>query len=146
MDTALLDLVRSIFDHHIPFNKVLGLSVESVTTDEVAIGLPMRPELVGNFVHGTLHGRVISAKLDVTGGLVAFVGLLNRAGLSADQASGRFGKLSTIDLRVDYLRPGLGSRFTARGYLLRVGKRVAVTRTELYSDMAILVATGTAAY
>ena len=39
----------------------------------------------------------------------------------------RFGKLGTIDLRVDYLRPALGERFTLSAEVLRLGSRVATT-------------------
>jgi uncharacterized protein (TIGR00369 family) len=58
----------------------------------------------------------------------------------------RFAKIGTIDLRVDYLRPGLGKHFIATGYVLRTGSKVAVTRMELHNDSAQLIAVGTGAY
>jgi uncharacterized protein (TIGR00369 family) len=54
--------------------------------------------------------------------------------------------MGTIDLRVDYLRPGLGRHFLATGYILRMGNRVAVTRMELANDEKRLIAVGTGAY
>jgi acyl-coenzyme A thioesterase PaaI-like protein len=58
----------------------------------------------------------------------------------------RFSRIGTIDLRVDYLRPGQGEWFIARGFPLRTGNKVAVTRMELLNDRAELIAVGTAAY
>jgi uncharacterized protein (TIGR00369 family) len=143
----MLATMHAIIAEHIPFNKVLGLTVESLQLDQVSLKLPMRDELIGNFVRGTLHGGVISATLDVTGGLVAFLGVLKHMrGLSWQHAAGRFAKLGTIDLRIDYLRPGIGTHFLATGYVLRTGKRVAVTRMEFQNHEQELIAVGTGAY
>jgi uncharacterized protein (TIGR00369 family) len=54
--------------------------------------------------------------------------------------------MGTIDLLVDYLRPGLGKHFLATGYILRIGNRVAVTRMELHNEEERLIAVGTGAY
>ena len=56
------------------------------------------------------------------------------------------GDVGTIDLRIDFLRPGTGTRFFAKGYLLRTGSRVAVTRMELHNEDDVLIAVGTGAY
>jgi uncharacterized protein (TIGR00369 family) len=107
----------------------------------------MRDELVGNFIRGTLHGGVISSALDVTGGIVAFSRLAERLeGQSTDEKIERLSRMGTIDLRVDYLRPGAGRHFVASGYVLRAGNRVAVTRMELHNDEGLLIAVGTGAY
>jgi acyl-coenzyme A thioesterase PaaI-like protein len=58
----------------------------------------------------------------------------------------RFSKLGTIDLRVDYLRPAIGERFTMLAQVLRLGSRVASTRMEFASADSKLLATGAAAY
>ena len=58
----------------------------------------------------------------------------------------RFGKLGTIDLRIDYLRPGRGNYFIATGRVVRLGNRVAVAHMDLVNDAGELIATGGAAY
>jgi uncharacterized protein (TIGR00369 family) len=58
----------------------------------------------------------------------------------------RFAKIGTIDMRIDYLRPGLGDYFIATGYVLRAGNKVAVTRMELHNHERQLIAVGTGAY
>jgi len=49
-------------------------------------------------------------------------------------------------LRVDYLRPGTGKNFTAKGWILRTGNKVSVTRMELHNDQQELIAVGTGTY
>ena len=55
-------------------------------------------------------------------------------------------EMATIDLRVDYLRPGRGKYFIATARIVRQGKRIAVTHMELHNDEGKLIATGGAAY
>ena len=53
----------------------------------------------------------------------------------------------TIDLRVDYLRPGRGERFTATSSpVLRAGNKVAVARVELHNEEQLYIASATATY
>jgi uncharacterized protein (TIGR00369 family) len=63
-----------------------------------------------------------------------------------DARIARFGKLGTIDLRIDYLRPATGAHFTATARVLRLGSRVASTRMEFADAQDRLLATGAAAY
>ena len=58
----------------------------------------------------------------------------------------RLSKVGTIDMRVDYLRPGTGKHFTATGWILRTGGKVAVTRMELRNEEETLIAVGTGTY
>ena len=58
----------------------------------------------------------------------------------------RFVKLGTIDLRVDYLRPGIGDRFGLRAEVLRLGSRVASVRMEFVDADGKLLAVGAGAY
>ena len=143
----LLEIIHDLIIEKIPFNKVLGFTVESLNLDQVSVRLPMRPELVGNFIRGSLHGGVISSTLDFMGGLVAFLSVLKTMqGQSVQVMAARFAKIGTIDMRIDYLRPGLGDYFIATGYVLRTGNKVAVTRMELHNNERQLIAVGTGAY
>lgn len=139
--------VRLIFEEKVPFNHHLGLKVEDIGEDSVIMKLDMRDQFVGHFVRRVLHGGVTASVLDVTGGLAAFVGTLNKyRHLSFEEQVQRFSNLGTIDLRVDYLRPGRGQWFRATGFILRIGNKVAVTRTELHNNDDNLIAVGTCAY
>ncbi|GIT09685.1 MAG: hypothetical protein CM1200mP30_33150 [Pseudomonadota bacterium] len=102
----LLQLLREITEERIPFNKLIGIKIESLGLDSLGIRFEMRPELIGNFKRGNLHGGVISSVMDVTGGMVAWTGIMKKMeGQSFEEISQRFAKIGTIDLRVDFLRP-----------------------------------------
>lgn len=130
-----------------PFNKVLGLTADSMDIQNACVHFKMHDDLLGNSVFGTLHGGVISAILDITGGFVVFLDLFETVkGKSREKLMERLTKVATIDMRVDYLRPGIGKEFTASGYILRTGKKVAVVRMELHNEENSLIAVGTASY
>ncbi|WYB25258.1 thioesterase family protein [Gallaecimonas sp. GXIMD1310] len=58
----------------------------------------------------------------------------------------KFGRMGTIDMRVDYLRPGRGERFVATAEVIRAGNKVAVTRMELHNEKGDHIAFGTGTY
>ena len=139
---AVQALMRKVMEEHIAFNKHLGLKVESFDIEAPKLRFDMRPELVGNPARQILHGGVISATLDVAGGFAIMLQLA--AEMSGIPTS--FPKMGTIDLRVDYLRPGRGRHFVATARIVRKGSRIAVTHMELVNDAGELIATGSAAY
>ena len=139
---AVQALMRKVMEEHIAFNKHLGLKVESFDMEAPKLRFDMRPELVGNPARQILHGGVISATLDVAGGFAIMLQLA--AEMSGIPTS--FPKMGTIDLRVDYLRPGRGRHFIATARIVRKGSRIAVTHMELVNDAGELIATGSAAY
>jgi uncharacterized protein (TIGR00369 family) len=139
--------LKDIFEQRIVFNRLLGLRIAEVAGDGVSGHLEMRPELVGHYTHQRLHGGVISAGLDAMGGLAVMAAIgarhMDEAVL---QRLHRFGKLGTIDLRIDYLRPAIGERFELRAQVLRLGSRVASTRMEFLGTDGKLLSTGAGAY
>lgn len=141
-----LSAVNEMFSEKIPFNKFLGLTVGSMSPRQVKVSFRMRDELIGHWKRGMIHGGVISSVIDVTGGLAAFMSIQEKMDETLKAKLERFGRVSTIDLRVDFLRPGLGTTFTATAYALRTGNKVAVTRTELTNDREELIAVGTGSY
>lgn len=142
----LANLVES-FSNHIPFHRTIGLHFDLVDNERCVLRFELRPELIGNYVQHILHGGVIATVLDVAGGTMAAVGLIHKHGhASEDEIRERLSKLGTIDLRIDYLRPGRGQHFRADAVLLRGGNKVAVARMELYNDSDELIAVGTGTY
>jgi uncharacterized protein (TIGR00369 family) len=139
--------LRNLFEERIAFNRVIGLRIGKVSAEGVEGELAMRPELIGHYGHQRLHGGVISAALDAMAGLAIMAAISARHMDETPMARmQRFAKLGTIDLRIDYLRPAVGERFTARGEVLRLGSRVATTRMEFNDAAGQLLATGTSAY
>ena len=136
--------IRRAFEQTIPFNRVLGLRIDSLDLKAPRLRFDMRPELVGNPVRQILHGGVISATLDVVGGLAIALASITRK--AEDTPARHFPDIGTIDLRIDYLRPGRGHYFVATGHVVRLGGRVAVAHMELVNDTDEQIATGSAAY
>jgi len=136
------ELVRAV-EAQIPFNRVLGLHLDELGEGSARITFDMRNDLVGNFSKGILHGGVISGTLDVVGGMAA---MMAETGDPAHKIMERWSYLGTIDMRVDYLRPGAGERFVATGRVIRSGRKVCVTRMELHNEVDTLIATGTGTY
>lgn len=139
---ALQAMMKKVMEEQIAFNKHLGLRVESFDLAAPKLRFDMRPELVGNPTRQILHGGVISATLDVAGGFAIMLALA--ADMTGIPTS--FPNMGTIDLRVDYLRPGRGKHFVATARIVRKGSRIAVTHMELHNDEGELIATGGAAY
>ena len=139
--------LKEIFEQRVVFNRVLGLRIDTVAGDGVSGHIAMREELIGHYGHRRLHGGVISAGLDAMGGLAVMAAIgarhMDEPPLQRLQ---RFGKLGTIDLRIDYLRPGIGERFELRAEVLRLGSRVASTRMAFSGADGRLLASGAAAY
>jgi len=175
-EQARLDAAMTLlFEQQISFNQVLGLKIDAGPLPSRArtlggqrgraaasvgaqtftgygangptLRFDMRPELVGHHLYGRLHGGVISATLDAMGGLAVMWAIAEKhADEAAAQVMHRFAKLGTIDLRVDYLRPGLGQHFIAHGEVLRLGGRVGTTQMRMVNDEGTLIATAAAAY
>ena len=135
-------LMKGVMEEHIAFNKHLGLKVESFDPAAPRLRLVMRPELVGNPTRQILHGGVISATLDVAGGFAIMLSLIGEIEVTPTS----FPNMGTIDLRVDYLRPGRGKYFIATARIVRKGSRIAVVHMELHNDAGELIATGGGAY
>ena len=146
-EPEFIDGLKRIFERSIAFNQVLGLKIASIGQERVVAHIAMKPELVGHYAFNRIHGGVISAGLDAMGGLAVMAAIGARHMDEPPlQRLHRFAKLGTIDLRVDYLRPGVGESFVLRAEVMRLGSRVASTRMEFLGADGKLLSTGSAAY
>jgi acyl-coenzyme A thioesterase PaaI-like protein len=140
-------LLTEMFEEKIVFNQVIGLKVTGLKPERVTGRIDMKHELVGHYAFNRVHGGVISAGLDAMGGLAVMAAIGARhLDEPPVQRLQRFGKLGTIDLRIDYLRPGIGEHFELQAEVLRLGSRVASTRMEFRGRDGKLLSTGSGAY
>lgn len=146
-DSARLDAeIIDMIEQHTPFQKFLGVKVQSLQPT-LALRFDWRHELVGHYHSGRLHGGVIAAVLDSLGGCALMKGLADKHPTdSFAQMQHRLTRIGTIDMRVDYLRPGLGAHFIGTCEITRLGGRVGATQMRLHNDAGVLVATAAAAY
>ena len=139
--------LTELWEQRLSFNQLLGLKVDSLDPDHPRLRLDMRPELVGHFLYGRLHGGVISAALDAAAGFALTLAIARKHPHEPTaQILQRFSRVGTIDLRVDYLRPGLGAHFIASAEVTRLGGRVASSLMRMHNHDGLLIATGAAAY
>ncbi|KAA1188010.1 thioesterase family protein [Photorhabdus heterorhabditis] len=140
-------LIGDAFVHHMPFNQLLGLELLRFEQDYAEIQFHNQSKLVGNIAQKILHGGVIASVLDVCAGLVCIGNTLSRlTPISREELEKRLSTMGTIDLRVDYLRPGRGEVFTATSSIIRSGNKVSVARAELHNEQRSHIAGATAAY
>lgn len=139
--------LRRLMEEMIPFCRVLGLRLRSFDPELPELEFAMRDALLGNFSQGMLHGGAISAVLDTVAGYAIFLKMTQenpKSDLFAQLQE--FSRMSTIDLRIDFLQPGKGDLFIARARVTRLGKRVANVQMELHNDAGVCIATGAAAF
>ncbi|GGD71266.1 thioesterase family protein [Lacimicrobium alkaliphilum] len=143
----LAEYVARVFREQMPFNKMLGLQISQFDGEGVEVRLPWHDGLMGNPLQKILHGGVTAAILDTVGGLMAILHMVrDMQDLSMEDFQRRLGRMGTIDMRVDYLRPGKGKEFIATASVLRKGSRVAVCRMELHNEEGEHIAFGTGTY
>ena len=150
MTPFFLDAVKEAFTEQMPFNKHIGIKIDRLEENCAQLSFDMKDELVGNYITGVLHGGVISTVLDAVGAITGIARFaINAVKKSDDFEKNPLAALSgsgTIDMRVDYLRPGRGKHFVASSTILRAGSKLTVTRMELRNDKDELIAVGTGAY
>ena len=132
-----LSVLRQVTEELIPFNRFLGVKATIVEKGHVRLEIPWRDELVGDPMRPAVHGGVISMLADTAGGMTVWSAIENP-----------MARVSTIDLRVDYLRPGRLERLAADAIIVRVGGRVGVADIRIFhpSAEAETVATGKGVY
>ncbi|MFN3521151.1 MAG: PaaI family thioesterase [Phenylobacterium sp.] len=109
------------FLQRVPYIRFLGMRAE-LAGDEMTAVLPFADHLIGNTMLPALHGGVIGAFLEMTA----------LAQLSVVQPSARVHK--TIDVTIEYLRPGRALTTYARADLRKVGRRIANVHVEAWQD------------
>ena len=115
-----------------PFHQLLGIRLVRIHRDGVTIDCKLRPELLN--ASGVLHGGVTATLADAA------------VGMAITQRAGRTGAATTVEMKLNYLRPVSGRRITARARLLRVGSTLCVGRVDMFDDANELVSTALVTY
>ncbi len=134
MDPSAL---RQVMEELIPSNRYVGVRVVEIDRGRVRIEVPFRPELIGDPLRQAMHGGVISMLADTGGGAAVWSAL--------DEPRAR---VSTVDMRFDYLRPGRQETLVCEASVVRLGRRIGVTDMRLFhpSAPAESIATGKGVY
>ena len=114
-----------------PFNRLLGFRVSRVYKDGLTLELELGEDHTN--VLGTMHGGVTATLVDAAIGM-AVIGHLG----------GR--PATTVELKVNYLRPHAAGAVRTRARLLKVGRTLAFGVAEVKDVHGHLIASGSATY
>jgi uncharacterized protein (TIGR00369 family) len=101
----------------IPFNSLIGVRLLRFHQDGVTIGCTVRDDLLN--AAGVLHGGVSATLADVA------------VGVALTRHLGRPRAATTVELKINYLRPVPAGKVTARSHLVRVGKTLCTARVDI---------------
>jgi acyl-CoA thioesterase len=83
---------------------------------------------------GVLHGGVTATLADAA------------VGIAITQRVGRTAAATTVEMKLNYLRPVSGRKITARAHLLRMGSTLCIGRVDMFDDANELVSTALVTY
>ncbi|MEC1071338.1 hotdog fold thioesterase [Bacillus megaterium] len=115
-----------------PFRKYLGLKDFKEKDGVFEVRIDIFPDLL-NF-SGNVHGGVIASLVDMSIGNAVY------PVLNENQYS------TTIELKLNYLKPLNGKLIVAKSFLLHKGKTLLVGKADILNEHDQLVATGTATF
>jgi len=119
MDPARAAKVRKIFDNA-DFVRDLGLELTRVEQDGCEVTL--LPKARHSQQHGHVHAGVIATMADHAGGCAA------RGAVPLDR------DVITVEFKINFLRPAPGARLRCWSRVLRAGKSLVVSESEVFSS------------
>ena len=120
MSQAAAQRLEAFLDR-VPYVRFLGMRAE-LAGDEMTAVLPFAPHLIGNVALPALHGGVIGAFMEMTA----------LAQLSVIAPSAKVHK--TIDITIEYLRPGKAMTMYARADVRKIGRQIANVHVEAWQE------------
>lgn len=111
-----------LMEQDVPFNRHLGFKVLEIREGYVKTLIAYQPDFVGDPRRPALHGGFLASVVDACGGLAVWTNFEIED------------LISTVDMRVDYLRPGPDKDIIAESRVVRTGNRVSVVNTVIYTS------------
>ena len=119
------DFVKKIFievvEQKIPMAKFIGVKVLEINEGYVKLLFPYREEFIGDPRSKRLHGGYTATAVDLAGGVAAMTYMTSQED-----------DVATIDMRIDYVRPGKAKEIIAEGTVLSKRRRSIVTEMKVY--------------
>lgn len=100
-----------------PFSRLLGAELTSLQPGRVTLELPLRDDLLQQFgfAHGGVLGYLADNALTYAGGTALGGGAI------------------TSEMKINYVRPGVGERLIARAEAVAVSRQQAVCRCDVFA-------------
>ena len=120
LDPAEQSRIRGIFEK-VPFARLLGIKMESLTEGGCTLSLGMRADLRQRY--GVMHGGVIATLVDTAAAYAVFPRV----------PAGK--EITTVEFKVSFLSSIRdGGRAFAEARLLRLGRRIGVCACEVQDE------------
>ena len=102
------------------FQKVLGIRFVEAHDDGITIELPIKPDFINGA--GVVHGGICATLVDAA------------AGGGIHNVIGRTSRMTTIELKINYLRPIVEGTLTARSKVVKAGRTICVANVDVFDD------------
>ena len=111
------------------FMHLIGADLTRIEPGRIEVEMPFGPQHQQQ--RGFAHGGVVATLADLAAGFAAVTLVPDGVGVV------------TVELKVSYLNPGVGSQLKAIGWVLKAGRRLHFTEAEVWCD-DVLIAKATA--
>lgn len=115
------NIFKKILEEVAPFHKLFKTKLLEIDDDYIKMFFPFREDFIGDPRGKRLHGGYVSVIADITGGAAAMTKMT-----SPDD------NVATIDLRIDYLKPGKAKDVIAEAKVVKSGTRIIVVDVNIY--------------
>lgn len=115
-----------------PFWDYIGMKEVESKDGVSVIELPVKVDITQR--RGSVHGGVLATLVDAAIGS-AVRSLLNEGEQSA-----------TVELKLNYIRPALGSKLIGKGKIINKGKNLVIGEAEILNDEGKIVTAGMATF
>jgi len=124
-----LEILKHVIENEMPANKLLRLKILDLEEGFTKIHIPFRDEFIGDFIQHRWHGGIQASIADTAGGIAAMTTTIAIAE-----------KVSTIDMRIDYLHGSEPKDFYAEAEVIKNGKRIVKVDVKLYHQKENVIA------
>ncbi len=115
-----------------PFNKWMGMAIESLTEEEISVSIRWREEMISNPEARYTHGGIIGAIIDT----VADYAIAAKVGIP----------VPTVDIRIDFHRAAAPGDLKCTGRVVRLGSTNSVAEAYIHDGQDRLIASGRGLY
>jgi len=129
-------VLKQVFENQMPVNKLFGLKIIELKEGFVKVYIPFKEEFIGDFIQKRWHGGIQASIADSAGGIVAMTTI----------AMDLTEKVSTVDMRIDYLHGSEPRDFYAEAKIIKNGKRIIKADIKLYHDESKIIALARCAF
>jgi uncharacterized protein (TIGR00369 family) len=134
-DDLKFEFLKNVIENQMPANKLLGLKILELKNGFTKIHIPFKEEFIGDFVQKRWHGGFQASIVDTAAGIAA---------MTTMQAVNE--KVSTIDLRVDFLHGSEPKDIFAEAEVIKSGKRIVKVDVKIYHENKKIIALGRCAF